>query len=111
MLNNKVQVLVFFVLLIPIFLVIFVMVIDIGNLSYQKNSLNNICNLTLDYIKDEQNIDKIKDYVKLNDNKINDIKLNNNELILKTEVEGLLSHVINIDTFDIEVSCNIERNS
>lgn len=111
MLNNKGQVLVFFVLLIPIFLVIFVMVIDIGNLSYQKNSLNNICNLTLDYIKDEQNIDKIKDYVKLNDNKINDIKINNNELILKKEVEGLLSHVINIDTFDIEVSCNIERNS
>ena len=111
MLNNKGQVLVLFVLLIPIILVVLVMVVDIGNLSYQKNSLNNICNLTLDYISEENNIEKIKEYVKLNDKNIDNIEIKNDKLILKKRVDGLLSHVINIDIFDIEVSCNIERNN
>ena len=110
MLNNKGQVLVFFVLLIPVFLLILILVIDIGNLSYQKSSLNNICNLASSEAK---NIDdnKLKEYIKLNDKTINEITISNDSINLKKNVEGILSSFVNLNIFDIEVACTKERNN
>lgn len=110
MLNNKGQVLVFFVLLIPIFLLILVLVIDIGNVSYQKNSLNNICKLASE---ESLNIDDIKleDYIRLNDNDIDDILIEEDKIRLKKSVKGILSQIVNIEIFDVEVTCLKERNN
>lgn len=110
MLNNKGQVLVFFVLLIPVFILILVLVIDIGNLSYQKNSLNNICNLASSEAKYTED-NKLEEYIKLNDKEISQIIITNDNITLKKNVEGILSSIVNIDIFDIEVTCTKERNN
>lgn len=108
MLNNKGQVLVLFVLLIPIMLLILVLVIDIGNLSYEKQALHNICKLGSEFYKEDKNIEKLDNYIKLNDKDITNIYVNNNELKLEKEVKGILSHVVNIKMFDINVKCDIK---
>ena len=48
-LNNKGQSLVMFVLVIPILLLVFILVIDIGNAFLQKQELDNINYLTIEY--------------------------------------------------------------
>lgn len=110
MLNNKGQVLVFFVLLIPIFLLILVLVIDIGNVSYQKNALNNICNLASEEASQLDN-QKLEEYIKLNDDKINSIIIENDKITLKKQVEGIISQIVNIKVFKVETTCKIERNN
>lgn len=107
MLNNKGQVLVLFVLLIPIFLIIILLVVDIGSLSYEKNKMKNICDLTLDYMDSESDINKVIDYVKKNDNNI-EVNIDNNNLVFNKKVNGILSHIINIDSFDLEIDCRKE---
>lgn len=49
MLNNKGQSLVLFILILPILLGIMVLVIDIGNVFYKKNEINNAIEFVLDY--------------------------------------------------------------
>lgn len=107
MLNNKGQVLVLFVLLIPIFLIIMVLVIDIGSLSYEKNKMKNMCDLTLDYMDNESNINKVIDYVRRNDGNIK-VNIDNNNLVFNKKVNGILSHIIKIDSFDLEIDCRKE---
>lgn len=110
MLNNKGQVLVFFVLLIPIFLLILILVIDIGNVSYQKNALDNICNLASE---EAINLDKekLEEYIKLNDDKLDSIIIEDNKITLKKKIEGTLSQIVNIKVFNVESTCQIERNN
>ena len=47
--NNKVQSLVMFVLIIPIFLLILTLVYDVGNAIYEKDRLSNTNYLTIEY--------------------------------------------------------------
>ena len=49
MLNNKGQSLVLFILMIPILLGILALVIDVGNVIYQKNEIDNMILFVLDY--------------------------------------------------------------
>ena len=110
MLNNKGQILVFFVLLIPIFILILILVIDVGNAFSQKKSLDNICNLATSESKNLDN-NKLKEFIRLNDNKIDSIIIEDNKITLKKDVNGVLSHIVNIKIFNIEVTCNKERNN
>ena len=109
MLNNKGQVLVLFLLILPIFLILLVLVIDIGNVTYEKQALNNICMLGIDYMESENDVDKIKAFIKLNDSDISNVEVGESNLVLGKRVDGLLSHVISIDFFDLSVSCRIEK--
>ena len=109
MLNNRGQVLVLFLLILPIFLILFVLVVDIGNAIYEKQSLNNICNLGIDYMKNEKDIEVIKQLILLNDEDITTIEVGEDNLVLEKKIEGLLSHIINIDFFDLKVSCEMEK--
>ncbi len=97
MLNNRGQVLVLFLLLIPIILIVLVLVIDIGNVSNEKLALENICSLA----SDEEDIDK---FVSLNDKDI-DVSIKDDKIILEKRVDGLLSHIIDLDFFDLKVVC------
>ena len=109
MLNNKGQILVLFVLLIPIFLLILVLVIDIGNISYEKSALNNICNLASKENKLDNN--KLIEFIKLNDDKINNITIDDNSITLEKKVPGILSQIIDIKIYNIKTTCKIERNN
>jgi len=74
MLNNKGQSLVMFVLIIPLMLLIMILVVDVGNTILNKQELDNINYLTIEY--GLENIDKDN----LEDNLINMIKINNKEI-------------------------------
>lgn len=110
MLNNKGQVLILFVLLIPIFLLILVLVIDIGNAMYQKKELDNICSLASEEALNVDDI-KLEEFIKLNDNKIDKIIIDENNITLKKQVDGILSSIINIKVFNVETTCIKERNN
>ena len=56
-LNNKGQSLVLFIVIIPIILLVFVLVYDIGTAIYEKNRLSNTSYMVIDYALD--NIDNI----------------------------------------------------
>lgn len=106
-LNNKGQVLVMFVLLIPIFLLILVLVVDISNLYIKKDELNNINYLVIDSILDKEINDlEIKNLILKNDKDIiiNDININDNviEISLEKEYNGIFSHLVNMDIYNIE---------
>ena len=60
--NKKGQALVEFVLILPIFLIILLVVVDFGNLLYSKNKLENDSNDMVRIIKNESDIDLDKKY-------------------------------------------------
>ena len=106
-LNNKGQVLVMFVLLIPIFLLVLVLVVDISNLYIKKDELNNINYLVIDSILDKKIDDlEIKNLILKNDKDIiiNYININDNvvEISLEKEYNGIFSHLVRMDKYNIE---------
>ena len=106
-LNNKGQVLVMFVLLIPIFLLVLVLIVDISNLFIKKNELNNVNYLVIDTILDKEIDDlEIKNLILKNDKDIiiNKISINDNvvEINLEKEYNGIFSHLVNMDIYNIE---------
>lgn len=92
-LNNKGQSLVLFVLLMPILLMIIVLVYAGGNSLYEKERLNNVNYMVIDYGLD--NIEEIKesDLIDLAMKNVNDIKhieivINGNEITSTIEKEN-----------------------
>ena len=112
MLNNKGQSLILFVIMLPVLLLIFVLVIDIGKVIILKQELDNISNIVLDYGLD--NIDKIN----LDDELVSLVKLNNDEIDeidiymkdskiyvkLNENVQGIFSQFIDISIFNVKSS-------
>ena len=112
MLNNKGQSLILFVIMLPILLLIFVLVIDIGKVIVLKQELDNINNIVLDYGMD--NLDKVNiedeliDLVKLNNNEIDEIdiyvedtKIYSN---ISEDVEGIFLQFVDISIFNVKSS-------
>lgn len=109
-LNNRGQVLVMFVLLLPIFILMFVFVVDIGNLIVNQQSLNNTNYLVLEEVLEKDfNItnNEIKDLIISNDSKIKEkdieINLNNNIIYIKIkkEYKGIFTHLINKKIYNL----------
>lgn len=73
--NRKGQALVEFVLILPVFLIILLVVVDFGNVLYSKNKLENDSNDMIRIIKNEDDIDLSNEYsdveVKIEDYKDN----------------------------------------
>ena len=106
-LNNKGQVLVMFVLLIPIFLLVLVLIVDVSNLFIKKNELNNINYLVIDSILDDDVDDLgVRSLILKNDKDIiiNNISINDNivEISLEKEYNGIFSHLIDKKIYNIE---------
>ena len=106
-LNNKGQVLVMFILLIPIFLLVLVLVVDISNLYIKKDELNNINYLVIDTILDKKINDlEIKSLILKNDKDIIIDKISISEgvveISLEKEYNGIFSRLVNEDIYNIE---------
>lgn len=95
--NNRGQVLSFFVLMLPIITIILILIIDISNLVINKLDIDNINRILLDYSLD--NIDnpnvsnKLKDLALLNDDKLEIVINNENDKInitLSKELKGII---------------------
>lgn len=103
--NNKGQSLVLFVLVIPILLGMMVLVIDVGNAIYEKNKINGVIEMVMEYgledgySEDEMsklisyNLDADKYLVESVDDVIN-IKVSD-------YVDGVISNVVSFKGFKI----------
>jgi len=112
MLNNKGQSLVLFILIIPIFLLLLIIVIDVGNMLMVRRELDNINYIALDYgiknIVDENLIDKINEIITKNDpeikvlnSKIEDKKI---YLVIEKKYKSYFLKFINKDLTNIKSS-------
>ena len=107
--NRKGQVLVMFIILLPIFFIIMTLLIDIGNLILTNNEINDVSYMVLehclDHLDEEDIIDTSKELLKLNNKNLNieSFKIENNKVYLNVsyQVKGIISNIVNIKLFDI----------
>lgn len=107
--NRKGQVLVMFIILLPIFFIIITLLIDIGNLILTNNEINDVSYMVLehclDHLEEEDIIDTSKELLKLNNKELNieSFKIENNKVYLNVsyQVKGIISNIVNIKLFDI----------
>ena len=111
MLNNKGQSLVIFVIMIPIFLLIMILVYDIGNLAYEKQELDNINKIVIEYGLDNYDkLDIVNDMYALakNNNKKANYKIEyiDNEFYITSKhyVKGVFTKIINIEGYQAQSS-------
>ena len=108
-LNNKGQTLILFVLMIPVLLFVMILVIDMGNLMVEKQKLNNINYIMIDYglsnLTKEDLEEYIYNYLKLNDEKIDKIKVtktdNDITINLGKKESSMLGHILNLKEVEI----------
>lgn len=104
--NNKGQSLVLFVLIIPILLGIIVLVVDVGRVIVEKNSISNKLEFIVNnFLDNDVTYDELTELVSYNltsyDNKIN---LEDGIVIIttKTNLKGIISNIFGFKGFDIE---------
>lgn len=107
--NNKGQVLILFVLIIPILLLGVTYIIDNIYISYHTNKLNGINSLVIkDAEINELDSEKIEKYIKKNDNdiEIELIKINENkiEIKLSKRIKSIFGIIIGKDSYTIKSS-------
>ena len=96
--NNRGQVLTFFVLMLPLFVVLLILTIDISNLIINRLEIDNVNRIIIDYAldnNDEINLETlVKDLANINDSKL-EVNLNIEEdkinIILNKEIKGIVS--------------------
>lgn len=108
-LNNKGQSLILFVLMLPVLLLVMILVIDMGNLMVEKQKLNNINYIMIDYglsnLTKEDLEEYIYNYLKLNDEKIDKIKVSKTDnditINLGKKESSMLGHILNLKEVEI----------
>lgn len=88
--NNKGQVLVIFVIMLPILLILFTFVVDLGLLSIEKRNIsNNTYDAVEYYLENQSNTEienKIKNLLSKNINNIDNIEINNTDTYIEITV-------------------------
>lgn len=107
-LNNKGQSLVMFVLIIPIFILIIAMVYDIGNALSEKEALNNINQMVIDYGLDNLDIVDENELIELiikNDNNLKNVSVSiqDKTITVATEkrIKGIFGNVLDINITNV----------
>ena len=107
-LNNKGQVLIIFIALIPILIAVLTITTDLSLITYNKKKLNSINKTALNYVKqnkDDYNKDIITKIISDNDKDINIVKLEDKEnevrLILSKSTNTIFGNIIGIKTYNI----------
>ncbi|MDD2489998.1 MAG: pilus assembly protein [Bacilli bacterium] len=76
--SNKGQALLEFILILPVFLMLFIGIIDFGRIIYEKNKLENVMGDVIDMINLNYPISEIDTELKTNYNKNINLKINTN---------------------------------
>ena len=108
-LNNKGQSLILFVLMLPVLLFVMILVIDMGNLMVEKQKLNNINYIMIDYGLSNLTKEDLEEYIynnlKLNDEKIDKIKVSKTDnditINLGKKESSMLGHILNLKEVEI----------
>lgn len=104
--NKKGQVLILFVLSIPVLVLLSAYIVDNVYIAYNKNRLNQINELVIeDASKGILEIDDISEYVNKNDKDI-DVKFvylgeDEVEIILKKDIKSLFGRIIGQDSYSL----------
>lgn len=95
-----------FILIIPILLLIMVLVIDIGNVMYNKQNVDDITKIVIDYglehINDTDVVMEMSKLAGLNDNDIKiEIGFEDMEFYVTSTyyVDGIFSNIMNVDGY------------
>lgn len=108
--NNKGQTLVIFVILLPLFLLIFAYIVDTSIMYYEKNKLDDTTKMVIKYkmYHIEENEKKIKEYIKRNDKNINIEKIKMDEkqveISLNKKVKSVFGKIIGFNHYEIKSS-------
>ena len=108
--NNKGQVLVFFIISIPLFLMLSALVIDLGVTSYKRNKMDGINKMVIKYglenIEKENIKEEMIDLLYKNDSQIDTyiLKIEDNEITLKINksVDSVFGKIMGIRIYNIE---------
>ena len=92
--NKKGQVLVVFILILPLILLFMLYLYDIGNLYYQKNKLKSSLKDSLTYLLNNDTLESEKQALNLVEKNIKDVSVKITKINNQTKIEG----VININT-------------
>lgn len=111
--NNKGQVLVLFVLIIPLLLLLGAYIVDTAYISYYTNQLNGLNSLVINEArKQELTIPEIEAYIRKNDSNVEIETLNVTnteiEIILKKEIKSLFGIVIGKKSYILTSNKNIK---
>lgn len=104
--NNKGQVLVTFLLMLPVVLILFMYLIDKCYLLYEKNNQINIGDIVCSYMLDSNKTDNdIKQLALENDSKLEKIKITRNNkqavITLEKEINSIFGNILGISTYKI----------
>lgn len=104
MINKKGQTLVMFLILLPVFIGILAFVIDYGIITYEKNKLNNLIDLSKDT---NENIDEL---LKINNIEKYEKKEKNNCITITYYKNSLFGSIVGIKEYKIKANtCKWER--
>lgn len=102
--NKKGQALVLVVLLIPLILAIMAFVFDISLMYKEKNNLRSVAKQSLIYIvKDNKDIEEVKQIIKENDNKININEIDSSSIYLSKDVSSVFGKVLGFNKYHIKI--------
>lgn len=114
--NNKGQILVTFLLLVPLLLLLGTYIVDLTYVSYHMNKLNEINDLVINETNSKKlSVEQVNEYVKLNDNDINIASLNITtekiEITLQKEIKSLFGKVIGKDSYVVTSTRTVENTN
>lgn len=108
--NNKGQVLVAFVLMLPLILILMAIIIDFGIISLKKREVNNILNNTVEYTlenKDEEEIETKLNFIIKNDlDEIKQLEIKNDKCIkihIVLEANGIFKKILDKSLYEIDI--------
>lgn len=107
-LNNKGQVLVLFIILLPIIIFILFIVVDIGNTYLKKQELCSITRDAITYLKDGKEEKQVLDLIKENNPNIKST-IQDNTITSTLEVKGVIK-MYDLNIFEVNCSYKIENN-
>ena len=105
--NNKGQTLVLFIILIPVFLIIFAFAIDTSYMSIKEKELEDVANVAIEEINKTGDINKANEYIKKVDKNIKIISIRNDKVVLEKDINPIFGQIIGFNNYKIKA--NIER--
>ena len=114
--NNKGQVLVLFVMILPIIFIAVAWIIDSSYMMYQKNRLDNINRDVLNSVSDKINVkeEEIRELIHLNDAEIVNVDISIDDTITIDNyilVDSIFGKIVGFDEYKISSSISVNYNN
>lgn len=107
--NNKGQVLVLFVIILPIIIFILFIVVDIGNIYLKKNEVCDITYNAISYLKDGKTNEEVVNLIKENNKNIK-VSIDNNIITSKLKVKSTIK-LYDLNIFEVSCSYKIDEEN